>query len=279
MRTPLIPLALLVAFVVGCSGNTPTGTTKTTASKAPAANKTATPAPAVASATLSGTVLAPSGLIAQGGGNLVAQGGGNLVAQGGGNYNLLADADATTTAAAGASTELSGATVIALDAAGTEVERTQSNAKGEFSFTKLEAEKSYELVVPCKSDAGEARLATVSKPGKGKTISAATTCAAATLFSTASDFMAKFDADSFQGLVAACDAEIKVRPLEKVLAALGNPKEMGNWGKKLAEENAKIKEALTNAAAKLKVAAAKLSCLGKPLLEMQKCVEDAGSVD
>ncbi|MDB5099689.1 MAG: hypothetical protein JWM80_4110 [Cyanobacteria bacterium RYN_339] len=71
----LIPLFALTVALASC--------------RAPLAPKAAAGSPGASAlqraASLEGTVIAPAGIVAQGGGNIVAQGGGNIVAQGGGN--------------------------------------------------------------------------------------------------------------------------------------------------------------------------------------------------
>ncbi|MDB5101245.1 MAG: hypothetical protein JWM80_5666 [Cyanobacteria bacterium RYN_339] len=215
--------AAVMAFALaGCPSNNPAGGTKPTG--------TTTAAKTVA---LSGSVIAPAGIVAQGAGNIVAQGGGNLVpkgagivAQGGGNI-VAQGAGNMKLLAAGGTTALAGTVVVLINASTLkEVTRTKTDAKGAYSFSKLASGGNYRVLAAGLKGADPVTLSTLAKAGgKPAEVNLATTCTMMACLIKAKNQMNDIDATKFASMVAGFDTAIKdVEPPD-----LSKPGNLPRW--------------------------------------------------
>jgi hypothetical protein len=192
-------LIALLAFAAGCQTTPPTKP-KPAATAAPVIGDVK---PTPTGVLYSGTALAPSGIVAQGGGNIISGNGsaiisGNgsaIVAQGAGNRRVLA----------GTETPLAGAQVFLADASGKQVAGTQAALTDKQGQYRLYAPRDgrYLVVVEGVNGAGKpvALQAIVFKGGEA-VVSGASTCVTATLLDGHSGDIGPVDATAFAGAVS-----------------------------------------------------------------------------
>lgn len=118
---------------------------------------------------LSGSVSAPSGIVAAGGGNVIAAGSGNLIGQAGGNVIAAGSGNLTPRAVlALAESPLAGAEVYLADAAGKQIpglQTTRTDAQGRYQLFNVPKGYTFVISVRVKTAAGrEAALQTLARP-------------------------------------------------------------------------------------------------------------------
>jgi hypothetical protein len=221
MQRALLSLAALALALTGCPGNNPTGTGKTTATNT-----------AAKTLALSGSVIAPAGIVAQGAGNIVAQGGGNLVPKGGngivaqGAGNIVAQgAGNMRLLAAGGTTTLANTVVVLVHPTTlVEITRTKTDANGKYTFAKVTPGSYRVLAAGLKGDA-PVTLSTLAKTGKAADINLATTCTMMACLVKAGNKMNDVDATKFQAMAAKfADAIKDVEPPD-----LAKPGNLPHW--------------------------------------------------
>lgn len=202
--------AILVPALCLAACSSPTQATKTTATKATGTTAKASPKVPSKAESLTGTAVAPAGMVAAGAGNMVAAGAGNMVAAGAGNmvaagagnYGLLAVDEKP----------LANAPVwlVPADEKGempTREPDAVTDAKGNFTLPveKKSATGAYAVVVGGQTAAGKpAPLSTVveaNPAGKSTKVGAASTMVAATLRARGLGAFANFDLAAFTALV------------------------------------------------------------------------------
>jgi uncharacterized coiled-coil protein SlyX len=261
MRRTVYSVAALVV-IAGASGcNVPTGL------KLPG-NQT-TPVQTASASVLTGAVMAPSGIIAAGGGNVISAGGGNVIAPGGGNLRVLALSERA----------LADTEVFLADAAGEPlpgVKAVKTDAKGQFKFENVPDGYTFVVAARCKTAEGkDATLQTMTRPSKlGATanISAATTLVTAAVVEGQSDLGA-FNAAKFRTAAEATaknlspDAMPDLADRTKILAAVAE----------LQETVAELKLAIEEIRADLKDLKDSLEALKKELANRQPAPPPAGT--
>lgn len=212
-------LTLPLLCLAACASPTESAKAPATGTKTAAATPKAAPPKAE---TLTGTAVAPAGIVAAGGGNIlshnggqmVAAGAGNMVAAGAGNYALLAVDEKP----------LAGAPVWLVPAdekadTPTRAADATTNDKGEFSLPVANKSKTgaYAVVVGGQTAAGKAApfstVVDASPGGKSTKIGAASTMVAATLRKRGASAFSAFDLTAFTSLVDLLAANLNLADL------------------------------------------------------------------
>ena len=211
--------AILVPALCLAACSSPTQATKTTAAKTTGTTAKASPKVPSKAESLTGTAVAPAGMVAAGAGNMVAAGAGNMVAAGAGNM-VAAGAGNYRTGSLGPGygllavdeQPLANAPVwlVPADEKGEMPSREPdavTDAKGNFTLPveKTSATGAYAVVVGGQTAAGKpAPLSTVveaNPAGKSTRVGAASTMVAATLRARGLGAFANFDLAAFTALV------------------------------------------------------------------------------
>lgn len=226
-RHTLFSLAVAVALVGATGCQVPTGLLT-----APGAQQAASQFKGVV---ITGSVMAPSGII--------AVGGGNIIAPGGGNYHTLALTESPL-----ADTEVFLADKSGKPIAG--VAPVKTDANGRYTFTNVPTDRTYVVAARVKTASGApATFQSLVKTEEGATeaqINAATTMVTASVLKK-KGALAKFQASSYR---AAVDATAK-HLTEADLPDFSNPAAVAAKMDELAEEIAEIKGRLDEIEAQL----------------------------
>jgi hypothetical protein len=190
---PLLLALTALSLTVGCAApTTPTDTKAKTAAKPSVAAKTVN---------VTGTVVAPAGVIATGGGNVISTGGGNVIATGGLNYRQVLAVEEK---------PLVNTNVYLADADGKKVAgvaEVKTDAQGRYSFSKVPAKGNYVVTADAKTAEGKpAVLQSIVKVGTASVaahLGASSTMVTALMLEEAAGNMAAFDSEAFDQAVAA----------------------------------------------------------------------------
>lgn len=218
-RRLLSALVLPALCLAACASPQPTGTTAKATSTA--AKATAKPTPSKAEA-LTGTAVAPAGMVAAGAGNMVAAGAGNMVAAGAGNMVAAGAGNYAVLALEEKPLAGAGVWLVPADEKATMPTREPdavTDAKGEFTLPVSAKSQTgaYAVVVGAQNAAGKsAPLSTVVEAdpkGKVTRVGAATTMVAATLRKRGASAFSTFDLTAFTALVDLLAKDLKLEDL------------------------------------------------------------------
>jgi hypothetical protein len=164
---------------------------------------------------LSGSVTAPAGVVAAGGGNVIAAGSGNLIGQAGGNVIAAGSGNLTSRVVLGlAESPLAGAEVFLADAAGKPIpglQTTRTDAQGRYQLFNVPKGYTFVISVRVKTAAGkDAALQTLTRPA-GRSVMADVSTATTVLTAAAVNGQADLGAlDSAKFAAAAAQARTRM---------------------------------------------------------------------
>ena len=237
------------------------------------------------SAVLSGTLTAPAGIIATGGGNIIAPGGGNIIATGGGNIiapgggNIIAPGGGNFAgwgllAAEDEAVEekpLAGALIVLTDLAGQPFEGLEpavTDPSGAFAFDALPVGVPFRLIASVETEGGEpAVLETLAEAGDGADVNAATTLATAQVADGTDAGVGAFDREGFRALVTETRKHLRQSDLP---ASWGDPQAIKARMAALADRVSELRARLDAVRDRLSEARVSLAELRQTLIERFK---------
>ena len=241
-----------------------------------------------------GRVLAPSGIIAAGGGNMVAAGAGNMVAAGAGN--LITDGGSTLVAAGAGNAvggrrllgltqaPLAGTEVFLADAAGEPypgIAPVTTNRNGQYEFAAVPKGYTYKVVARCRTAAGKpAQLQNLAKAGElGATanLDMGSTMVTTSILTGATGGLGEIDVDQLKRAIAQTGERLdgaKLPDLADPAAMLAAMRELEGAVAELRTELGGLRRAVGELRASVAELDGKIAALAKQLPAVSPLVPD-----